>query len=47
MHLHFTLDVGLFTLGIEHVDDDAMNWGFLAIGHYFDELESLMKRHDL
>jgi hypothetical protein len=25
MHLHSTLDVGLFTLDVEHMDDDVMD----------------------
>jgi hypothetical protein len=32
MHLHSTMDIGLFTLDIEHMDDDIMDWGLLAVG---------------
>ena len=32
MHLHSTLDVGIFTLDVEHMDDDVMDYGLLAIG---------------
>jgi hypothetical protein len=31
VHLHSTTDVGLFTLDVEHMDDDIMDWGLLAI----------------
>jgi hypothetical protein len=55
MHLHSTLDADLFTLDVEHMDDDVMHYdtfmmigACLPLGHHFDdELGSLMMRHDL
>jgi len=41
MHLHPTLDVDLFTLDVEHMDDDVMapSWigVCLPLGHHFDK----------
>jgi hypothetical protein len=56
MTLLSTLDVDLFTLDVEHIDDDVMcydafddDWGLtLPLGHPFDDdLGPLMMRHDL
>jgi hypothetical protein len=51
MHLHSTLDACLFTLDVEHMDDDVMDWGLLTIGAllwwvgiFDDEIWALMRR---
>jgi hypothetical protein len=31
MHLRSTLGVGIFTLDIEHMDDNVMDWVLLSI----------------
>jgi len=44
MHLHSTLDTDLFTLDVEHMDDDVMHYDTfmmigdcLPLGHHFDD----------
>ena len=55
MLLHSTLDADLFTLDVEHMDDDVMHYDAfmmirtcLLLGHHFDDdMGSLVMRHDL
>jgi len=50
MHLHSTLDANLFTLDVEHMDDDVIHYDALMMirtclllgNHFDDELGSLM-----